>query len=161
LAGLRIPHIRARFGDRTMELAAVLLAGGLVLLGLVSWVAQGKGTAIWLACFEVLSVLLGAAQASQYGPLVGTVLAAVPPRIAGLAGGLFTTAQQAALALGIATIGGLFGTLAPALGWQHAFTVALGGQLATTALFWLLARRLRNRRALIDFPQSTKEGHHP
>ncbi|WP_262699330.1 MULTISPECIES: MFS transporter [Streptomyces] len=145
VAGLRMPHITARFGDRTMELAAGLLAAGLVLLGLVSWVTQGTGTAVWIGCFEVLGVLLGAAQASQYGPLVGTVLAAVPARVAGLAGGLFTTAQQAALALGIATLGGLFGTLAPSLGWQRAFAVALGLQVLTTALFWMLARRLRTR----------------
>lgn len=158
LAGLRMPHIRARFGDRTMELAAGLLAVGLVLLGLVSWVTPGT---IWLTCFEVLGVLLGAAQASQYGPLAGTVLAAVPPRIAGLAGGLFTTAQQAALALGIATLGGLFGTLAPALGWQHAFTVALGGQVATTALFWLLARRLRNAQPPPISRNQRKKGSHP
>jgi MFS family permease len=145
IAGLQMPRIIARFGDRTMELAAVLLTIGLVLLGMVSWFSQGKDAAIWIGCFEVLGVLLGAAQASQYGPLVATVMAAVPPRIAGLAGGLFTTAQQAALALGIATIGGIFGVLAPSLGWQHAYAITLGVQVITTVLFWTLARRLRNR----------------
>ena len=144
VAGLQMPRIVARFGDRTMELAAVLLTIGLVLLGTVSWFTQGT---VWIGCFEVLAVFLGAAQASQYGPLVATVMAAVPPRIAGLAGGLFTTAQQAALALGIATIGGLFGALAPSLGWQHAFATTLGVQVITTVLFWTLARRLRNRPA--------------
>ncbi|TQM38911.1 MFS transporter [Pseudonocardia cypriaca] len=145
LAGLRMPHITARFGDRTMELAAGLLVAGLVLLGLVSWFTQGMGAAIWVGCFEVIGVLLGLAQASQYGPLVGTVMAAVPHRVAGLAGGLFTTAQQASLALGVATIGGIFGTLAPPLGWERAFAVALGVQVVTTVLFWVLARRLRRR----------------
>ncbi|MBP2338164.1 hypothetical protein JOF41_004342 [Saccharothrix coeruleofusca] len=43
-------------------------------------------------------------------------MAALPERGAGLAGGLFTTAQQAALGLGTATIGGLLGTLVPPLG---------------------------------------------
>nr|ACS50122.1 transport protein [Streptomyces hygroscopicus] len=145
LAGLHMPGIMSRFGERTMELAAVLLCAGLTLLGVASWFAQGKSVAIWVGCFEVLGVLLGAAQASQYGPLVGTVMAAVPHRVAGLAGGLFTTAQQASLGLGIATIGGVFGTLAPRLGWEHAFAVALGVQLITTVLFWVLARRLRSR----------------
>lgn len=145
LTGLRMPHIVARFGDRTMELAAGLLAAGLTVLGVVSWCTKGQGAASWIGCFAVLGVLLGAAQASQYGPLVETVMAAVPPRVAGLAGGLFTTAQQAALGLGVATIGGLFGALAPALGWQHAFAVALGPHVVTTGAFWVLARRLRTR----------------
>ncbi|WP_346053979.1 MFS transporter [Amycolatopsis dongchuanensis] len=145
LAGLRMPRITARFGDRTMELAAGLLAAGLVLLGVASWVTQGEGAGVWIGCFEVLGLLLGVAQASQYGPLAGTVMAAVPHRVAGLAGGLFTTAQQASLGLGIATIGGVLGALAPSLGWQHAFAVALGVQVVTTALFWVLARRLRSR----------------
>lgn len=145
VTGLRMPHVIARFGNRTMELAAGLLVAGSILLGLVSWFAQGKGTAIWIGCFEVIGVLLGAAQASQYGPLIGTVMAAVPNRVAGLAGGLFTTAQQASLGLGVATIGGVFGALAPSLGWEHAFAVALGVQVVTTVLFWVLARRLRRR----------------
>lgn len=145
LAGLCMPRIIARFGDRTMELAGGLLAAGLILLSLASWFAQGKGTMLWIGCFEVLGVLLGAAQASQFGPLVGTVMASVPHRVAGLAGGLFTTAQQASLGLGIATIGGIFGALAPLLGWEHAFAVALGVQVVTTVLFWALARRLRSR----------------
>jgi hypothetical protein len=140
-----MPHITARFGDRTMELAAGLLVAGLVLLGLASWFTQGKGAAIWIGYFEVIGVLLGVAQASQYGPLVGTVMAAVPHRVAGLAGGLFTTAQQASLALGTATIGGIPATLAPSLGWTRAFAVALGVQVVTTVLFWVLARRLRSR----------------
>ncbi|WP_326626912.1 MFS transporter [Nonomuraea fuscirosea] len=143
LAGLRMPRITARFGDRTMEVAAVLLAAGLVVLGLASWFNQGEGAAVWIGCFQVIGMLLGAAQASQYGPLVATVMAAVPHRVAGLAGGLFTTAQQAALALGIATIGGIPGTLAPSLGWERAFAAGLGVQVVTTVLFWALARRLR------------------
>jgi MFS family permease len=146
LAGLHMPGITARFGDRTMERAAVLLAAGLTLLGLASWLTQGRGAASWIGCFEVLGVLLGVAQASQYGPLVGTVMAAVPQRVAGMAGGLFTTAQQASLGLGIATLGGIFGALAPRLGWGHAFAAALGVQVVTTALFWALARRLRRSR---------------
>ncbi len=36
LAGLRMPHITARFGNRTMEAAAGLLAADLILLGLAS-----------------------------------------------------------------------------------------------------------------------------
>ncbi|MFE0360674.1 MFS transporter [Streptomyces griseoaurantiacus] len=143
VAGLRMPRITARFGARTMERAAAAQVTGLLLLGLVSWAAQGRGAAAWVGCFEVIGVLLGAAQAAQYGPLLGTVMAAVPDRAAGLAGGLFTTAQQASLGLGVATVGGLFGSLAPPLGWEHAFAVTLAVQALTTALFGLLARRLR------------------
>jgi MFS family permease len=143
VAGLHMPRITARFGARTMERAAAAQVTGLLLLGLVSWAAQGRDAAVWVGCFEVIGVLLGAAQAAQYGPLLGTVMAALPDRAAGLAGGLFTTAQQASLGLGVATVGGLFGSLAPPLGWEHAFAVTLAVQALTTALFGLLARRLR------------------
>lgn len=67
-------------------------------------------------------------------------MAAVPQRVAGLAGGLFTTAQQVSLALGVVTIGGIPGALAPSLGWRHAFAAGLGVQVVTTVLFWALAR---------------------
>jgi MFS family permease len=144
LAGLRMPHITARFGDRTMELASGVLIAGLVLLGLASWLTPVGRPALWVGCFLVIGLFLGAAQASQYGPLVATVMGALPLRLAGLAGGLFTTAQQAALALGVATIGGAFGALAPPLGWARAFAVALGLQVVTTLAFWVLARRLQH-----------------
>ncbi len=42
-------------------------------------------------------------------------------------------------------IGGIFGTLVPSLGWERAFAVALGVQVVTAVLFWVLARRLRRR----------------
>lgn len=144
VAGLRTPYITARFGDRTMVLATVLLIIALALLGLLSWFGQGKGPTMWICCFEVISVFIGAAQAGQYGPLVGTVMAAVPDRVAGLAGGLFTTVQQAALGFGVATFGGLFGMLAPSLGWEHAFAVVLVVQTVTTVVFGILAQRLRS-----------------
>ncbi|WP_197288174.1 MFS transporter [Nocardia sp. NRRL S-836] len=158
LTGLRMPQVVARFGDRTMELASGVLAAALVALALVSWFAQGHGAALWVGCFQVVGVFIGAAQASQYGPLVGTVMAAVPDRVAGLAGGLFTTAQQAAMGFGTAIIGGVFGALTPSLGWTHAFAVVLGVQVVTASLFWVLARRLRHQRAHV---RTTVEGRSP
>lgn len=89
LAGLRMPHIVARFGDRTMELAAGL---DRLLRSARRVPRRGAGEPI--------------RPTRRDGDGSGA------PRVTGLAGGLFTTAQQASLGLGIATIGGLFGALA-------------------------------------------------
>ncbi|CAM5286299.1 MFS transporter [Streptomyces californicus] len=53
-----------------------------------------------------------------------------------------TTTQQAALALGVATLGTLFLALVPGLGMRDALVVTLVAQLATVALTVGLSLRL-------------------
>ena len=60
-------------------------------------------------------------------PLMGVVLSDVSA--AGVGGGVFATTQQAALALGVATLGGLFLALAgDAAGIRNAFLVVVAVQ---------------------------------
>lgn len=53
-----------------------------------------------------------------------------------------TTTQQAALALGVATLGSLFLSLAPGSGMRDALIVTLLVQLGTVVLTTLLSLRL-------------------
>jgi hypothetical protein len=63
-------------------------------------------------------------------PLFGIVLSAVPAAVAGAGSGVLTTTQQSALALGVATLGSLFLTLAgDGTGIRTGFIVVLGVQI--------------------------------
>lgn len=68
------------------------------------------------------------------------MLADVPASRAGVGSGVMVTAQQSALALGVATLGTLFLSLAPGHGMRDALVIVLVVQLAAvlgTALFSL------------------------
>ena len=73
----------------------LLTAGGALFAAFGGWYAT-MFSALYLPLFLIL---VGAAQAMQFGPLVGAIMGAVPDRIAGLTGGLVSTAQQAAFAV--------------------------------------------------------------
>ncbi|MCZ9347626.1 MFS transporter, partial [Streptomyces sp. TRM76130] len=61
---------------------------------------------------------------------------------AGVGGGVMVTTQQSALALGVATLGTLFLSLAPGTGMRDALLVTLLVQLAGVVLTGLLSLRL-------------------
>jgi hypothetical protein len=67
--------------------------------------------------------------------LIRVVLSAVPITEAGVGSGVFTTTQQVSLAIGVATLGTLFVSLAPAehLGTLHAAVLILGVQALVAA----------------------------
>jgi len=77
-------------------------------------------------------------------PLFGFVLAGVPAARAGVGSGLLTTMQQAALALGVASLGSLFLSLSPAdsLGMRGAFVAVLSVQTAVSVVVAVGARTL-------------------
>jgi len=90
----------------------------------------------------------------QFAPLIGVVMEAVPTEIAGLTGGLFSTMQQASVAIGIATLGGLLTTVASDSGFDTAFGVVLLvnvlGALAFGAAALVLGRVQRRQAAQAD-----------
>ena len=100
---------------------------GLQIAGLlgVAWVASSAGAG-WHLWFQGPALILGAGQAMQFGPLVGTVVGAVPDRLAGLSGGLIATMQQAGIAVGVALLGALF----------HSFTAAVGFAVPSMSPAW-------------------------
>jgi hypothetical protein len=57
-------------------------------------------------------LVTGVGQGLIMSPLFGTVLSEVPPRKAGAGSGVLATTQQGSLALGVATLGSVYLTLA-------------------------------------------------
>ncbi|MDQ0403515.1 MFS transporter [Streptomyces sp. NPDC000349] len=114
-----------RFGFRRL-----LVIGGIIQAALLSGTAgsvfvQGSGLDSWT--FGALLVGVGVGQAFMFGPLVGAMIAEIPPTMAGAASGTLQTTQQAAMGLGVAVAGGL-------LGAALSGSTAPAGQDYTTAL---------------------------
>jgi hypothetical protein len=86
--------------------------------------------------------IMGAGQGLVMSPLFRVVLSDVPVESAGAGSGVLTTTQQTALALGVATIGSAFVSLAPAnrLGPLHAVVLVLAVQ-ALVAIGLVVASR--------------------
>ncbi|WP_137825084.1 MFS transporter [Brevibacterium sp. 2SA] len=132
LTSLAVPRVVRRLtGPGTMLLGTLLQVIG--LLG-VAWVAATAGEAfnLWI---QLPSLFLGVGQALQFGPLVGTVVSAVPDRVAGLSGGLIATMQQAGIAVGVALLGALFHAVAAGFGFDTAFAVASLAQVGMSVIF--------------------------
>lgn len=84
-----------------------------------------------------LLIGVGVGQAFMFGPLVGAMVADVPPSYAGAASGVLQTVQQAAMGLGVAVAGGLLITAAdgPAADLGGAYTTALAVCMVVQAGF--------------------------
>lgn len=128
-----------RFGRSVITAGgAVQGLGLLVLAGTVG--AAGAGvTPVALAPGMLLA---GTGQALVMSPLIGVVLADVPVASAGAGSGLFTTLQQAALALGVAVYGTVFLELLPRLGEAQAYLVGATVQVLSAVGVVVLSRRL-------------------
>ncbi|GAB2513342.1 MFS transporter [Nocardiopsis aegyptia] len=116
------------------QITALLMVAAVVVLG-------RPDPSQWL--LQPSLVLLGATQAMMFSPLVNVVMEGVPRAVAGLSGGLFSTVQQAALALGVALYGGVYTAAAPELSLTGAFGVCLAIQATTSVAFGAMALRLR------------------
>jgi hypothetical protein len=112
LAGsLLAPKLVARFGGRTITLA--MAAEAIVLVALAIQVLR-EWPHIGTFAMSPELVVGGFAQAVTLVTLFRTVLADVPHRLAGIGSGVLVTVQQAALALGVASIGSLYLSIAGA-----------------------------------------------
>jgi hypothetical protein len=88
------------------------------------------------------AAVAGAGQALQLPVIFRVILSEVPPARGGVGSGVMITAQQSALALGVATLGSLFLALIPGMGMRDALVTTLLVQLAGIALTTLLSLRL-------------------
>ncbi|MGO0604202.1 MAG: hypothetical protein ACTIIH_08125 [Brevibacterium sp.] len=117
------------------------------LLG-IAWVSSSAGAG-WHLWFQAAALIHGAGQAMQFGPLVGTIVGAVPDRVAGLSGGLIATMQQAGIAVGVALLGALFHSFTAVFGFDMAFGLACLVQILLSIVFgaggWYLRRAARPR----------------
>jgi MFS family permease len=139
-ASLSTSRLLRRFGARVLAAGAIFQAVGLVILG-------GTVLAAWphvpVGLLAPGMVVAGLGQGLVMSPLFGVVLSEVPPASAGAASGVLTTTQQVALALGVATLGSLFITLAgDGVGMRDGFLTVVVVQVVIAAGLALGARRL-------------------
>ncbi|MFE6839072.1 MFS transporter [Streptomyces sp. NPDC057705] len=138
-ASLAGPRLVTRFGSRVVTVGGVVQAVGIgcLLATLRSgWPDLGPGE---LAPGVFLA---GLGQGLQLPVLMRLMLSDVPADRAGVGSGVMITAQQSALALGVATLGSLFLALAPTAGLRAAVGTTLLVQLALITLTVLLSLRL-------------------
>jgi EmrB/QacA subfamily drug resistance transporter len=145
LTSLATTRLIARYGRGVIRAGASIQAVGLVILA----------TAL-LASWPHVSILdlapglavMGAGQGFVMSPLIRVVLSDVPVESAGAGSGVLTTTQQTALALGVATIGSAFISLAPAgrMGPLHAMVLVLGIQAAASVCIAVAGRGLPRAR---------------
>ncbi|MFI6033174.1 MFS transporter [Streptomyces sp. NPDC051315] len=142
VASLAGPRLVARYGARVVTAGAVVQGVGVALI----MVAVRQG---WphLGVAELLpgAAVAGAGQALQLPVVMRIVLSEVPPARAGVGGGVMVTTQQASLALGVATLGTLFLSLAPGMGMRDALMTTLAVQIAGVVGTGLLSLRLPRR----------------
>ncbi|MDY0816010.1 MFS transporter [Kitasatospora purpeofusca] len=138
-ASLSGPRLIGRFGSRVLTAGAAVQALGLVTLA-VTVLADWNG-------FSPLRMAPGVALAGIGQGLIGTplfrvVLSKVPAARAGVGSGVLATSQQSSLALGVATLGTLYLSLAPTLGMDRALALCLGIQLLGSFTVLYLTTRL-------------------
>jgi hypothetical protein len=117
-------RLYARFGTALLGAGFALQAVG--LLALLAVVAR-QWPHVSLTAMAPGLVFAGFGQSLGLGSLFRTVLAGVPQRLAGVGSGVLTTVQQGSVALGVASLGSLFTSLAPH-GMRTAFLVVVGIQ---------------------------------
>ncbi|HWB65730.1 MAG TPA: MFS transporter [Mycobacteriales bacterium] len=141
VASLQMPRLVARHGRRVITAGATVQLVGLLALGLT--LAAGWPTVTAWDLAPALAVM-GYGQGLVMPPLIRVVLSEVPIESAGAGSGVLTTTQQVSLAVGVATFGSLFLTLAPAarFGTLHAALLVLAIQAVLAAGIAVASRGL-------------------
>src|SRR5580693_3917257 len=141
VASLSTARLLPRFGRNVLTAGALIQSAGLlaVIAELArSWPHPG-------ALFMAPGMLvLGIGQGLIMSPLFGAVLSEVPRHKAGVGSGVLATTQQSALALGVATLGSLYLTIAVpgAAGPDGAARVILGILVLNALVVGVMSRRL-------------------
>ena len=131
------PRLITRFGRGALSGGAIVQLVGLAWLVTVlvtSW------PHVSLLSMAAPLALVGAGQSMLFAGLFRSVLADVPAHLGGIGSGALITLQQSGLALGVATLGTLYLTLAPH-SYPHAFATVECIQMGIVVL--LAARRRR------------------
>lgn len=135
------PRLQRRWGAGIIARGWVLIVVGYALLAAVAHFEWAHLTPVDLAAPMVVT---GFGNGLVMLPLMGVVLSQVPVHQAGLASGLLITAQQTCLALGAATVGTLYLTLAGTSLGAGGGLVAICALLSAVALAVVpLSLRLR------------------
>jgi MFS family permease len=139
-ASLAGPRLVSRYGSRVVTTGGVMQGVGLVLLAFT--VARDWSGLSTLDLAPALA-LAGFGQGLQLPLLMRFVLTGVPAERAGVGSGVMVTTQQTSLALGVATLGTLFLSLAPSHGMRDALVTVLLVQVAGVVVTTLMSLRLR------------------
>ncbi|GAA1441539.1 MFS transporter [Nocardiopsis tropica] len=138
-----------RFGFRRLLTIGGFVQAAMLVVTATSVLVQSPGMSGW--ALGALLVGVGFGQALMFGPLVGAMIADVPPSSAGAASGVVQTTQQAAMGLGVAVAGGLLGaatadsTVPVEQAYVTALAVCMLVQAAFAIAFALLAFALPRR----------------
>ncbi|HXW47572.1 MAG TPA: MFS transporter [Streptosporangiaceae bacterium] len=124
LASLSTSRLLARYGAKVLAAGGLLQATGLTILAITVYLGWHGLSLLSLAPGMVIA---GFGQGLLMSPLFGVVLSDVPAAAAGAGSGVLTTTQQSALALGVATLGSMF------------LTMAGDGVGVRTGFIWVLA----------------------
>jgi MFS family permease len=135
---------------RRLDRGVITLGAGIQIIGLLSvgTVVKVQWPNVSLIGIALSMAVAGIGQGMMASPLFGVVLSHVPPASAGAGSGVLSTTQQAALALGVATLGNLFLTRAVRpqdIG--NAFAVTVATQAALALAIMALSRTLPRRSA--------------
>jgi MFS family permease len=122
-----VPWLLRLFDRNVLTIGLATEAVGLAVLLLA---VVGSWPAVWLPVAVVGLVLVGIGQALGVGSLFRLVLSEVPRHAAGVGSGVLVTAQQVAMAIGVAGLGGLFSALASSGSMLVAVVVILAVQAA-------------------------------
>jgi EmrB/QacA subfamily drug resistance transporter len=144
------PRMITRFGRAAMSTGAVIQLAGLASLVAVL-VANWPHVSLW--ALAVPLALVGAGQSMLFAGLFRSVLADVPAHLGGIGSGVLITLQQSGLALGVATLGTLYLTMAPHNA-AHAFAGVVYVQMGIAALLAVSAAALPRftKTAAADIP---------
>ncbi len=142
-ASLAGPRLITRFGSRIVTAGGVIQAAGIALL--LATLRHGWPD-LGVAVLAPGIALAGLGQGFQMPVLMRLTLSDVPADRAGAGSGVMITAQQSAVALGVATLGSLFLALVPTAGMRAAVSTTLLVQLGLIALTVLLSLRLPRMR---------------
>ena len=150
MAGFGIAQgLNERLGRRLMHLGGVVLAGGLVLLGVV---VGSSGASVTILALTPALVPMGIGMGMVMAPFFDIVLAGVSPEESGSASGTLTAVQQIGGALGIAILGTVFfghlegGAASPTIDrFTSAVQTCVWVAVAMVAAAWLLTFLLPRR----------------
>ncbi|MBB2148593.1 MFS transporter [Pedobacter gandavensis] len=96
-------HLIGKYGRKIIQLAVLLMMGSLVLHGILFSVSGLD----WYLSYPLL-LMYGVGCGSVLPSIMSLALQRIPGDLAGSASGLYSTVQQAAIALGIGITGGVF-----------------------------------------------------
>lgn len=142
-----VPRMLPRFGPKPLALGGtVLMFSG---VGLLTQLTASTG---YFPLLFVATVLMGFGMGLAFSPLNVVIMATVPPRDAGAAGGVLQTMQQTGATLGLAILVTIFGTAtrhatgSPTTVLVTGMTHAFVGSAVIAALAFVVALTFRRVR---------------